>query len=425
MKLLFQIIVILFIVSGEQFFCQKNYCAGEIKSTNNKLTGKEIVNDISDISEFSPLDKELNRFIQKWEIVGATVAVMKNDKLVFAKGYGYSDKEAKEKVQPYHIFRLGSVSKLITAVAVMKLVEEGKLKLNDRVFGKNGILNEAPYLKYADKRVEEITVEHLLRHQGGWNRKYGDHMFMSLYIAEQLKVKPPASLENIIQFALTKRLHFVPGSISAYSNLGYCILDKVIEKVTNVNTEDYIVKNILEPLGIYDMKVGGTFENERVPNEVKYYEPPDAEKIPACDGTGEYVQRCYGGTDYKTLAAAGGWISSSIGLAKLVAVVDGFPEVKDILSEESIEKMSYAESTVSPMGWRKTSKKGDWWRTGTLAATAALVKRQNNGICYVVITNTGSWKGPRFYHQIEQTMDRALEKIKQWPENDLFSYNQK
>ena len=76
--------------------------------------------------------------------------------------------EKEQSMDVMHIFRIASVSKLITAVAVMKLVEENKLGLSDKVFGEDGILNDPEYLDFRDKRINSITFEHLLRLQGGF-----------------------------------------------------------------------------------------------------------------------------------------------------------------------------------------------------------------------------------------------------------------
>lgn len=419
--------LLIFLITSAVFLtCDIIISANFPDSRNNdtparKFQENKITNDLSEFSDMAIIDREFDRFMRKWEIAGATVAVLKDDKLVYSRGFGFADKENKIQAQPFHKFRTASASKLITAAAIMKLAEEKKMNLGDKVFGRNGILNDTLFLAYIDKRVESITVEHLLRHQGGWNRKYGDHMFMSAEIAAKYKVKAPAGIDYIIRFALSKKLHFEPGSISAYSNLGYCILGKVVEKKSGVAYEDYVRNELLKPLGIYSMQLAGITRDEQAENEVIYYEQEDAEKIPSCFGNGELVDRCYGGTDYKTLGPAGGWITSITDMAKFVAVIDGYPGVKDIFPAETIEKMALATKTTSPIGWRKTSQEGTWWRTGTLAGTSVLIKRENNGICYLVFTNTGTWKGPKFYPQIEKTMGKILSSITKWPSQDLFA----
>ena len=83
--------------------------------------------------------------MKKWTIEGASVAIAKDGKLVYARGFGYADTAAGIETQPYSKFRIASISKLVTAVAIMKLQEEGKLSLDDKVFGPEGILNDSCY----------------------------------------------------------------------------------------------------------------------------------------------------------------------------------------------------------------------------------------------------------------------------------------
>lgn len=104
----------------------------------------------SDDINFNHFDQRITRFLNQWKIAGASVAVAKDGKMVFTKGYGFADKENEVKAEPYHLFRVASISKLITAVGIMKLVEDGKLTLNQKVFGDNGILNGYPYNNYLD-----------------------------------------------------------------------------------------------------------------------------------------------------------------------------------------------------------------------------------------------------------------------------------
>lgn len=147
-----------------------------------------ISNELSSSDATKKADYRINRFLDYWRIKGASVALVKDQKLVFAKGYGYADEENKVKVEPDHLFRIASISKLITATAIMKLKEEGKLQLSDRVFGEEGILNSENYSNIKDKRTRKINVEHLLRHTAGFTSRYGDQMFLPLTIAKKMNV---------------------------------------------------------------------------------------------------------------------------------------------------------------------------------------------------------------------------------------------
>jgi len=382
-----------------------------------------ISNELSSSDATKKADYHINRFLKYWRINGVSVALVKDQKLVFAKGYGYADLENKEKVEPDHLFRIASVSKLITATAIMKLQEEDKLQLSDKVFGEDGILNSENYLNIRDKRAKKINVEHLLRHTAGFTSRYGDQMFLPLTIAKKMNVEAPASAETIIEFALSRRLHFKPGSRGSYSNLGYVILEKIIEAASGKDYETYVQEHILHPAGIFDMHLGKNLRNDKLPNEVNYYEQSNAIMVPAFDGTGGKVYRSNGGNNIEALGGAGAWIASAAELMKFYVAIDGNNRQADILSKESIEYMTKpSRKGFSPIGWKGTRSNGTWWRTGTLAGSSALLKQNPDGTTWVIITNTSSWKGSDFPKELNKLMRRVMRSVKEWPDKDLFNY---
>ncbi len=388
-----------------------------------EFTSTRLSNDLSSNDDFHEFDRQINNFINKWSIAGASISIAKDGKLLYAKGYGYSDKETQTVVEPYNLFRIASMSKLVTAVGIMKLIDNNMLTLNSPVFGSHGVLCDSVFLNYVDKNAEKITVKNLLEHSGGWTSRYGDHMFMPLVVSQKLNKPLPVNVTDIIEFALSTRLHYQPGTQSSYLNLGYAILGKVIEKASGMDYETYIKNEVLYPLGIFDMKIGGSFVWERDDLEVKYYEPSTDFKTEDYTGSGTLVSRSYGGNDIKTLGAAGGWIASSTDLMKLLLAIDGDDAVNDIISKEAINNMVNLEDPhMSPLGWRKV-KQDEWIRTGTLASTSALMVHHVNGLSYVVILNSGSWKGPEFTTEIERQMQRSIKSISEWPEKDLFYDN--
>ncbi len=386
----------------------------------NKVSSFHIPAFVSENVEFTDLEKQIERFMQREILNGASVAVAKDGKLVFAKGFGYADVETETYVEPHHLFRIASVSKLITAAGIMKLQEQGIITLDTKVFGANGILNDSIYLDYNDKRIEKVTVRHLLEHSGGWTTRWGDQMFMPSIIARSLNQSLPVSKSDIIRFVLSKRMHFTPGEASYYSNFGYVVLGEVIAKVSGMDYERYIQTNLLFPLGIFDMRIGGSYLNERAELEVKYYEPTPTFFVADYSGGEEEVLRTYGGNDMETLGAAGGWIASSTDLMKLLLAIDGLDSHPDFLKEESVQEMVDMDiNKYGPLGWRRIDNNA-WYRTGTLAGTSALMVRKNDGISYVVLFNTGSWKGPSLANDISRIMDKGINKIKHWPDYNLF-----
>jgi CubicO group peptidase (beta-lactamase class C family) len=405
-----------------------NYYPDAIESTreiSEKLTtgNVRLTNLDSSGTGFDECERYVNSFMRKWTIPGASIAIAKDGKLIFAKGFGLADTAAKIITQPFSKFRVASVSKLVTAVAIMKLQEEGKLSVDDRVFGPEGILNDSVYCHPRDKRAFNITVAHLLSHEGGWTQRYGDQMFMPHVVASQMHTEMPVDTKTIVRFALGKRLHFTPGMGRAYSNLGYAILGLVIEKVTGMPYGEYCRKKILEPLGIYDMVLAKNLSFQKAQFEVTYYEPAGMPLKQSIYGTGEMVPVRYGGNDIEALGGAGSWLATSPDLMRLLLAVDGFNNRPDFLNQESVRFMTDNDNNYAPVGWKSTFINGTWTRTGSFSGTAAMMKRQPDGISWVVLLNSSTWNGPEIHPYIDRMMTRFIAAVKDWPETDLFQYS--
>jgi CubicO group peptidase (beta-lactamase class C family) len=379
-----------------------------------------LTNSNSSAAEFAGCDKIVESFMKKWTIEGASVAIAKDGKLVFARGFGLADTATRIETQPYSKFRIASISKLVTAVAILKLQEEGKLSVEDKVFGPEGILNDSCYFNPKDKRVFNITIAHLLSHEGGWSQRYGDQMFMPTIVAGQMKTSLPVDTKTIVRFALSKRLHFSPGTSRSYSNLGYSILGMVVEKISGMAYSEFCQKTIFEPLGIYDMMPARNLPDQKAPFEVTYYEPAGMPLKPSVYGTGEMVPVRYGGNDIETLGAAGSWLATAPDLMRLLLAIDGFNYNEDLLNHESIKFMTDINNNYAPVGWKTTYLDGTWIRTGSFSGTAGMMKRQSDGISWVVLLNSSAWNGPEIHSYINRMMGKMLLQIETWPDHDLF-----
>ncbi|MFA5648651.1 MAG: serine hydrolase domain-containing protein [Bacteroidales bacterium] len=420
-KRIFTILTILFFVLFDFSFNSPLRSSPTVADTEQEPISIEYLsNDILSSDNFASFEKTVNHFIQYWRVAGASVAIAQEGKLVYAKGFGYADVENGVEMQPYNLLRVASVSKLITAAAVMKLVENGELSLNQKVFGEEGILDNPMYRNYIDKRVEDITVKNLLNHSAGWTTRWGDHLFMSQSIARQLNKDLPIDKDDIIEFTLGKRLHFTPGTYSSYVNFGYLVLERVIEKVTKQNYEAFVRQNIFKPIGVFDAFIAHNYDSLRYPLETRYYEVPEAEMIPAYDGSLTPVLKSRGGNDIRTLGAAGGWVLSSVSLAKFLIAIDLYSK-ETVLSKKSIRQLTEKEPGFQPLGWRSVLQNGSKWRTGSFAGTSALAVSQNNGLTFVFISNTSPWVGARFPHEVNRMMAKALHRVGTWPEINLFN----
>ncbi len=359
------------------------------------ILNETLTNEMSDSTVFNAIDREVREFMKYWGIQGISLSVMRNDSLMFSKGYGWADKEKKEEMTPRHILRLASVSKLITATGIMKLEEQGRLSLDDRVFGPDGILCDSLWTAIIkDSLYFDITVEHLLRHQGGFSTRGGDPMFSTRTIMVQNRLRTPPDHETLLRTQLGKPLAFVPGETQEYSNFGFLLLSMIIEKVTGTDYETWMQESVLRPAGCLDFHIANNYYQDKYPNEVKYYVQPDDKPVSEYNNSGRSVVRCYGGNDIRALSGAGAWAASTAELCRFVATIDGRPEVPDIISIESVRRMTeWFDPDTFSLGWNDTKPTGEWTRTGTFSGTSALVKYFPDGECWVLVTNTSTWRG--------------------------------
>ena len=378
-----------------------------------------ITNDMSQIEELEGMDRKVEAYLRKWWMKGASLAIMRNDSLLYAKGYGWADEEKEQKMEPGNILRMASVSKLITAAGIMVLQDKGMLSIKDTVFGPTGILNDTIY-KFRDRNYKKITVEHLLRHQAGFRR---DPLFSSRDVMHQLKLDHAPSAEDYIGLVMRQSLRFKPGSWQKYSNFGYLLLSRIIEEVSGMPYEKFIQKEVLQKAGCYDMHIAGIYYEDKRKNEVRYYtNEGEGKYIEEYNRSGRTVERCYGGNDITLLSGAGAWCGSPIELARFVASIDGRDEVPDIISKEAVRQMTeYMDKETYSLGWNDTNPRKGWSRTGTLSGTSALVKYFPDGECWIMITNTSTWKGPS---QTKYT-DELFKKLRQQygsklPRRDMF-----
>ena len=377
-------------------------------------------NSLCEYEETRRFDASINRFMRYWGIRGGSFALMRNDSLLYAKGYGFANTQDSIPCEVRNIFRVASVSKLLTAVAVMHLEETGQLSTQDFVFGEDGILNDSLFLDYRDKKIKKVTVEHLLRHTSGFSNPHGDAAFNMELVAQFLDKPLPLSMDDMVLYATKNRLRAVPGGRFNYSNLGYIVLSKVIEKVSGIPYETYIKDSILAPIGCYDIHLANNYSDGFRENEVTYYEVKEAEPVPAYDGSDTLVMKSLGGNDVHGLYGAGGRVASPVELLKLVSAINKCPVREDFLTPESIDFMTPYGKNAKPAGWASSSAKF-WLRSGSMSGTSALIKAQKDGYSWVFISNSSSWNGPGLARQMNREITQALRKVKKWPETDYFA----
>lgn len=358
--------------------------------------------------------------MDQWKIPAASIAVIHKERLVYAKGFGYTDTTAVERTGPNHLFRIASVSKLVTAAAVLHLVQRGWLDLDAPVLGPGAFLSTEEFGEPWQKTAYQITARHLLEHTSGFSvRTMGDPVFKLERVARSLNVPMPISRKQVIQWQFQQLIPYKPGSRYSYSNIGYVILHELIEQVSHMPYEEYVRDYILEPAGIRGMRLGKNLMADRHVDEVMYFDHPGAPYRQSVTGADTLVPRPYGGTDVELLGGAGGWTASAEDLARLMVAIDGLPGMQDILDLEAVEEMTRRGKSRYALGW-KGARGERWWRTGTLTGSNALAYRLNEETSYVIIVNRSQWNGYRFNRTLHGFMSQAISRIDVWPSHDLF-----
>jgi N-acyl-D-amino-acid deacylase len=382
------------------------------------------------------IDEMLRRFIEENRVPGAAIAVTDRGRLVLARGYGYADIAAKTPVQPTSLFRIASISKPITAVAILQLVDQKKLSLDDKICDVLQLDEQMKSVAQCDERQREITIRHLLEHRGGWDRDLSfDAMFQSVRFARDCGVPAPASPKEVIRAMLGQKLDFDPGHRYAYSNYGYCLLGRVIETVTGQPYDEYVKQHVLSPLGVRAMCIGCTHLDGRRPDEVRYYDPDRGRSV-FQRNLGEFVPWAYGGWYLEAMDAHGGWIASAVDLVRFASAFDD-PQKCRVLSADAIEAMHVRPPGLAghddqgnpkplyySLGWfNRDLGEGRVNRThsGSLSGTATMLVRRHDGRNVAVLFNTRN--SPAAVHlgrAIEDRLHKTLDAIAEWPEGDLF-----
>lgn len=319
-------------------------------------------------------DSEVLKFMKNYNLPGMSVSVADKGKLVYSRGYGYADKESRERMDRGHLLRLASVSKTFCSMSIQRLIDEGKLSLTDRPFAEGGILAEDfPEIKAGN---EKITIRNLLEHQNGWDDRYEpyDPMFST--------ATNGMTSEQTIEYALKRySFRYEPGSEYDYSNLGYCILGRVIEKITGMEYEDYMQQEVAEKAGAYTVQVGSDSKAKRLPKEVVYYVP---------SGYNAYNKTM------RRLDSCGGLVASTDDLVRVCSAIDGLDGYPEIFPQSTLDRMFTPSEAYYRygLGWRMNHTsllKGCCYHTGNIAGTASLMIRGGDGHHIALVNNSRTY----------------------------------
>ena len=374
-----------------------------------------------------PLNELLRKTLADNNIPGATVTVARDGKIVYERGFGYSDLEKPTPMAATTTMRIASISKPITAVAVLLLVDDGKLKLDDRVI--DYLVRDKKFAlpTDADPAWSRVTIRHLLQHSGGWNRdKSKDPMFELLAISRALKLKQIARIPDIVRYQLSRPLDFEPGTEYQYSNFGYCLLGRVIEAASGQPYASFVTERILKPAGMTQTRLGKARLADRADDEAHYY-TQTLKTYPAIwdaadeakSGKFELVHAPYGQSDLEVMDSHGAWTSTASDLVRFAIAMDS--ATQPLLKPDSLrqlkERPSFAASEVDTwygLGWNVRSNAGlervSMWHTGLIAGSSTiLVKRWDNLVWAVLFNCDESQDGEKCVTLIDGPMHTAVD----------------
>ena len=315
------------------------------------------------------IDNQVYQFMNDFNIPGVSISIMKGTEVVYSYGYGFADLVKEERTTPDHLFRMASISKQFCTMCIMTLKEEGKLNLDDQVFGENGILKGL----YHDVTSyhESITVRHLLSHSSGICKGLSDPAFTTSY--RMYANGNPVPTDTLIQRTLNARqtpyndgsLLWTAGASYNYSNVGFCVLHRIVEVLSGKDYESYLKEDVLAKMGVTDTHIGG-YKEQRRPNECIFYMQ---------EGTNGYAN------PLRELAGAAGIITSTNQMMRVLTFMDGDDTVPDIFTPETLKEMytpyTYSASTYKRygLGWRMNHSslfQGAHYHGGNIAGTATI-----------------------------------------------------
>ena len=389
--------------------------AGGLPATGRILPGLEFLDDI------------VPSVIADHGFPGASLAIARDGKLKAARGYGYAIVESQQPMRPTSLLTLASVSKVMTAQTILKLVGEGRLSLSDSAYGFFPDMRVVPGMQ-EDPRLPSITVQMLLHHSGGWNRKEsGDPNSWGRRISRAMGLKGPPTIMELVRYMKGVPLDFTPGTDTVYSNFGFTLLGAIIMKLTGQHYGPAVQNLMLKPMGVKRMRVDG-----RPPA----YLPGEAHRYAA---GGEHA---FPGGQKAMMIPAGGWVADAVEMAWVMTAIDGSRSGSPFLPEAMVKAMLSPppglpirqNGTYFGMGWDQVRppKAGaaaggnplagyEFGKDGGLPGISTWVQHLANGVDWALLVNSSAAEhGDSAQSVIREKVLPRLRSMESWPDGDLF-----
>jgi CubicO group peptidase (beta-lactamase class C family) len=363
-------------------YASGNSCEYNAIWTNTNMKGSDI----------AAIDEAVNQYMSSQGVKGLSLAICKDARLVFAKGYGYADPAAGEEMSPDQPMRIMSISKPVTSVGIMKLLEQNKLSSLDKtVFGPGSVLGSKYPTPAGKEKLNNITVRQLLNHTSGLRTCNGESVFWD-------KDKTADDAMNVLLGA-SDLITTDTGAQYIYSNTNYFILARVIEQLSGQSYETYIRNNVLNKSDI-----GATMYVGEASGNIKA-------------GEGNYTPMT--NMNLQLWAGFGGWVARPIDLLKFLNHVDGAATNPDIITSGTHTSMTTGSMRNNGYGcgWNVS---GDIQNhNGCHGSSRSFLVELGGGISYAVIINsTPSNDGCGW--TMKSAIEGGLNKVSGYPSYNLF-----
>jgi CubicO group peptidase (beta-lactamase class C family) len=383
----------------------------------------------ADVPGIAALDTSLKAIMKRYNVPGIGLAVTRDGRLILARAYGYQDFEARQPMRPDTMVRVGSISKFITALAIMRLRDQGQLDLDQTFLS---ILTDYQVAAGGDARLRDITLRMLLLHAGGWAAASEAEDFTSkpFVVANALGVPTPPTCRDVIRYTMTQPLQFTPGTKIVYSNTGYCILGEVVAKVSGQSYESYVRDQILARADVHAMSIAMPHQSQRGPLEAKYYIFNGSRLVDSTFVGEGKVPLTYSG-DPITGEGAFGWLGSPVDLTRIMTAFEGTRVANFIPTSSKAEMMIDTHLPDAALvgtpryRWRGlglvVGPTTETYAHGGLATgSQTAFHRTESGHTFTIVTNIRVDKSDDLYNELVTAVEDSFATLPADPSLDLY-----
>lgn len=384
-------------------------------------------------SGVTDLDDLISARFEQSHVPGGAFALLRQGKLIHVRGFGYADPDREEMFLPTTLCRIASISKCVTGVAVLRLIEDGKLKLTDKLFDILPIDSCVIDVRKADPRLREITVQDLLWQRSGLEQ-VTHPVWASRGTAAQVGATLPMTALDLDRFALLKPLVCDPGTDYHYANANFFFLSQIVKKRAG-SYANFVQMEVLASCGIRDMTTVSARLSDRKPGETRYFDLSGS-KAPSVfpeDKNALRSEAYGGGGDY----GAGGdmWIASVVDLAKFLRGVFYTnsvlgPQMRALISQPfpgTAPEPHYCGAAFNIE--RRDTPQGpiyDYGHGGEMTGACGFISGRFDGTFFILLSNASNdSKYPDELSEFPameliQPLQDCADKIRNWPTDDML-----